>query len=56
MTKLVHNPFSQDVYADAALGFFTFNGNLHSGADIDRSSGDGRIASLGRGGNGKRDP
>lgn len=28
MTKLVHNPFSQDIYADAAVGFFTYNGNM----------------------------
>lgn len=28
MTKLVHNPFSQDIYADSAVGFFTYNGNM----------------------------
>lgn len=28
MTKLVHNPFSQDIYADATVGFFTYNGNM----------------------------
>jgi hypothetical protein len=28
MPKLVHNPFSQDIYADAAVGFVTYNGNM----------------------------
>jgi len=28
MTKLIHNPYSQDLYADAAVGFFTYNGNM----------------------------
>lgn len=28
MTKLIHNPYSQDIYADAAVGFFTYNGNM----------------------------
>ncbi|MFK0687977.1 hypothetical protein ACFX5Q_07200 [Mesorhizobium sp. IMUNJ 23033] len=28
MKKPLHNPHSPDVFADAATGFFTFNGNM----------------------------
>ncbi len=38
MTKLIHNPYSQDIYADAAVGFFTYSGNMRITLESVRSN------------------
>lgn len=37
MPKIINNPLSPDVFADAAIGFFTFNGNMRITLESARS-------------------
>jgi hypothetical protein len=38
MTTIINNPHSPDVFADAAIGFFTFNGNMRITFESARSN------------------